>query len=106
MVVVYALAEEYGIEFTKAEYKAFKDELENNYYYQVLYKSFDIEEIYGKTNIETACQYRKIMNHFITFDEVTADEVDENGYRQVTYKFTNSMIVTKFGDKPASEVKE
>lgn len=100
------VAEAYDVVITKDEYNEFKDELEDYYYYYVLYyKNFDLEEMIGKTNIEAACQFDKLMNHFLAFEEVKG-ETDANGYTQITYKYTSKLVpeTATFGE-PASEKK-
>ncbi|MBO5946187.1 MAG: hypothetical protein J6Q69_06225 [Clostridia bacterium] len=92
IVKFYFVAEEYELVVTKKEYNKFKDELEDYYYYYVLYyKNFDLEEMIGKTNIEAACQFDKLMNHFLAFDEVKG-ETDANGYTEITYKYTSTLV--------------
>ena len=92
MVKFYLVAEAYEVVITKSEYNEYKDELEDYYYYYVLYyKNFDLEEMVGKTNIEAACQFEKLMNHFLKFEEVKGT-TDENGYTEITYKYTSTLV--------------
>lgn len=104
IVELFLAAKEYGKTLTDKEYEEFKDELEDYYYYYVLYyKNFSIEGMLGKTNITAAAQFNKLMDWFLEYEEVKAEAVDKNGYLQITYKYTNSLIGGyEFGD-PASE---
>ena len=45
----------------------------------------------GKTNIEAACQFEKLMNYFLEFEEVKGT-TDENGYTEITYKYTSGFV--------------
>lgn len=102
IVKVYLLAEAYDLTITKDEYNEYKDELEDYYYYYVLYyKNFNLEEMIGKTNIEAACQFDKVINYFLKFEEVKG-EADANGYIQITYKYTSGKVAYEFGE-PASK---
>ena len=104
IVELFLAAQKYGKVLTDKEYEEFKDELEDYYYYYVLYyKNFSIEGMLGKTNITAAAQFNKLMDWFLEYEEVKAEAVDKNGYLQITYKYTNSLIGGyEFGD-PASE---
>ena len=103
IVALFLAAQRYNQVITDADYDELKEELEEYYYYYVLYyKNFSIEENVGKTNIATAAQFNKLMDWFLSYDEVKA-EPDANGYVKITYSYNNEL----FGDfefgTPASE---
>ena len=107
LVKVYLLADTYGVLITDDDYEEFKDELEDYYYYYILYyKNFDIETMLGKTNIEAACQFDKLMNYFLEFEEEGKDAEPDpvTGYTVITYKYISGKVSYSWGE-PASESK-
>lgn len=92
IVRIYVASKAYDVLATDKEYKAYKNDPENNYSYN--------EYSYGKNSVLYAYQFDKLMNFFLEFEEEKAETADENGYFANTYKY--AKIGYEFGE-PESE---
>ncbi len=105
LIKIYAVAIAYGKKITRSDYEAYKARLAEYYSdHASFYEDFDLDEFLGATNMELACQFDKLMNHFLAYEEITG-ETDANGYTMTTYKYNDGVIKYSFGtpeEKPAS----
>ena len=86
IVMLYAIAEAYGVLATEDEYKEYMENTDNNYSYN--------EYTYGANSVRYAYQFDKLMNHFL-------DSEEDEATGKVTYK-NYGVGNYKFGT-PASE---
>ena len=105
LIKIYAVAIAYGKKITRSDYEAYKARLAEYYSdHASFYEDFDLDEFLGATNMELACQFDKLMNYFLAYEEITG-ETDANGYTMTTYKYNDGLIKYSFGtpeEKPAS----
>ncbi len=80
IVRIYVAAKAYGVLATEDEFKEYTKDTDNNYSYNEYY--------YGENSVRYAYQFDKLMNYFLAYEEVKAEEPDANGYVAITFDYT------------------